>query len=126
VPIYDLPAISCLLSFSLAPAPLPRPERPDWRLLRAGLFFGDAFLQRVHQIYHGCELGMSDLGDFVALTLGLDHILHAFHVIVFVLVWLKGSGQTFDQLRGELFLGILGLSGESVRPYSATSRISLV
>src|ERR1700733_15164470 len=85
-----------------------------WGLLSAGgrwSFFGDALFEGFHQVDDRSELRMLGGGDLLALALGLDHLLHAFHVIVFVFLGFERSGKAFDELLGEFFLGGLGLGG---------------
>src|SRR5580704_2493482 len=83
-------------------------------LLSAGgrwSFFGDTLFEGFHQVNDGSELRVLGGGNLLALALGLDHLLHAFHVVVFVFLGFERSGEALDELLGEFFLGGLGLGG---------------
>ena len=58
--------------------------------------FGQALLQRFHQINHRSHVRLRDFGHFLALELGCDHRAHIVLVRVVVFVRLERHGKVFD------------------------------
>src|SRR5713226_10744448 len=65
-------------------------------LWRAGLLFGEALLQGVHQVNDGRQLRVRNGGQFLTLELRGDHRAQAFLILVAVFIRVERRGEALD------------------------------